>query len=164
MQSQCDMKATRKFQNSLRDFCSYSVLLKSVRIKGYTIGVVLTLVVLDGYQVKSQNNSSYRSNTSSSGFDLVDRNGNIHKLSDYRDRYQALGTFFVRDPVGGEEMHYTYASPGSAEFLRTSVTAPSAVFASTATSTPSRRIPRARRSWERHLQGDQWNSEQRPER
>jgi hypothetical protein len=50
-------------------------------------------------------------------FDLVDAKGNIRKPADYRDRYQALGVYMVLDPAGNE-MHYTYASPGTAEFYR----------------------------------------------
>jgi len=50
-------------------------------------------------------------------FDLVDAKGNIRKPADYRDRYQALGVYTVLDPKGNE-MHYTYASPGTAEFYR----------------------------------------------
>src|SRR5215467_12622666 len=51
-------------------------------------------------------------------FDLVDAKGNIRKPPDYRDRYQALGVYTVLDQKGNE-MHYTYASPGTAEFYRT---------------------------------------------
>jgi hypothetical protein len=47
--------------------------------------------------------------------DLVDAQGNIRKPPDYRVRYQALGVYTVLDPKGNE-MHYTYASPGTAEF------------------------------------------------
>lgn len=78
LQTQCDMKATRQFQKFRQRLLLRNptrVLLKSGRPKGYTIAVVLTLVVLVDYQVKSQNNSSYQNNTSSSGFDLVDKNG-----------------------------------------------------------------------------------------
>ena len=49
--------------------------------------------------------------------DLVDAKGNIRKPADYRDRYQALGVYTVLDPAGNE-MHYTYATPGTAEFYR----------------------------------------------
>jgi len=49
--------------------------------------------------------------------DLVDAKGNIHKPQDYRDRYPMLGVYTVLDPKGNE-MHYTYASPGTAEFYR----------------------------------------------
>ena len=60
------------------------------------------------------------------GLTLVDAAGNIRKPPDYRDRYQILGTFMVLDPIpmvadakpSGNEMHYTYASPGTAEFYR----------------------------------------------
>ena len=74
---------------------------------------VLALLVLAGYpQVKPQTNNSY------SGLDLVDKTGNIRKPSDYRDRYQALGTYAVVDLNGGTDMHYTYASPAAAEYYR----------------------------------------------
>jgi len=77
--------------------------------------VVLSLLMLAVYQqskpqTKKQDSSIYN--------ELVDKTGNIRKPADYRDRYQALGTFFIKDPVGNEEMHYTYASPGTAEFYR----------------------------------------------
>ena len=49
--------------------------------------------------------------------DLVDANGNIRRPSDYRSRYQLLGVYTVVDPKGNE-MHYTYASPGAADFYR----------------------------------------------
>jgi len=75
--------------------------------------LVFALLMLAAYQQnKPQGNINY------SGLDLVDKMGNILKPPDYRDCYQALGTFFVRDPTGAEEMHYTYASPGTAEFYR----------------------------------------------
>lgn len=78
LHTQCDMKATRQFQKFRQRLLLRNptrVLLKSGRPKGYTIAVVLTLVVLVDYQVKSQNNRGYQNNTSSSGFDLVDKNG-----------------------------------------------------------------------------------------
>ncbi|HET6983862.1 MAG TPA: cytochrome P460 family protein [Myxococcaceae bacterium] len=53
-----------------------------------------------------------------SGFDLVDKTGNIRKPPDYRDLYQSLGSYTVQTPNGGEEMHFTYASPGTAEYYR----------------------------------------------
>jgi cytochrome P460 len=53
------------------------------------------------------------------GFQLVDKNGIIRKPTDYRDRYQVLGTWTVQSTQGGEEMHYTYASPGTSEYYRT---------------------------------------------
>src|SRR5262249_51834225 len=51
--------------------------------------------------------------------DLVDAAGHIRKPADYRDRYQALGVYTILDP-SGNEMHYTYASPGTAELYRKS--------------------------------------------
>jgi hypothetical protein len=74
--------------------------------------LVLTLVILAGsQQIKSQSNGSYN------GFDLVDKAGNIRKPSNYRDQYQALGTYTVLDPKG-DQMHFTYASPGAAAYYR----------------------------------------------
>jgi hypothetical protein len=49
--------------------------------------------------------------------DLVDANGKIRKPPRVRDRYEILGTYTVLDR-SGNEMHYTYASPGTAEFYR----------------------------------------------
>ena len=49
--------------------------------------------------------------------DLVDGKGNIRKPADYRDSYQVLGVYAVLDPAGNE-MHYTYATPRTAEFYR----------------------------------------------
>ena len=49
--------------------------------------------------------------------DLVDDGGHIRKPQDYRDRYQVLGAYTVLNPRGNE-MHYTYASPGAAEYYR----------------------------------------------
>lgn len=49
--------------------------------------------------------------------DVVDGKGNIRRPAAYRDRYQTLGVYAVLDPKGNE-MHYTYASPGTAEFYR----------------------------------------------
>src|SRR5260370_37964223 len=74
--------------------------------------VILTLVVLAGYQpVNSQRTDRFN------GFELVDKTGNIRKPTDYRDRYQAVGTYMVLDPKGNQ-MHFTYASPGTAEYYR----------------------------------------------
>src|SRR5215510_8700511 len=56
-------------------------------------------------------------NAADTPWDLVDSNGRIRKPSDFRDRYQMLGTYMVLDKTGNE-MHYTYASPGTAEFYR----------------------------------------------
>jgi hypothetical protein len=54
---------------------------------------------------------------SSDGFRLVDQAGNISKPDDYRDRYQMLGAYTVLD-AKGDQMHFTYASPGAAEYYR----------------------------------------------
>jgi Cytochrome P460 len=75
--------------------------------------LVLTLLILAGYQqVKSQSSSSYN------GWDLVDKAGNIRKPADFRDLYQALGVYTPVDFNNNTEMHYTYASPGTAEYYR----------------------------------------------
>ena len=86
--------------------------------------VVLALILLSGYhQGKSQANNSF------DGFKLVDKAGNIRKPNGYRDHYEILGAFSVVSPIpmesgsppsakGSVEMHFTYASPGTAEFYR----------------------------------------------
>jgi hypothetical protein len=75
--------------------------------------LVLTLLIVVGYQqVKSQSNSSYN------GWDLVDKAGNIRKPADFRDLYQELGVYTPVDLNGDTEMHYTYATPGTAEYYR----------------------------------------------
>jgi hypothetical protein len=51
-------------------------------------------------------------------FDLVDAKGNIRKPEGYRDRYQVLGAYTPVDLNNDTQMHYTYASPGSAEYYR----------------------------------------------
>src|SRR5262249_34471814 len=110
------MKRTKHHQESHKSPRLQSSRMKPQPKKAAMLGVwsvVLTLLMLAAYQQsKPQGNSNYN------GLDLVDKTGNILKPADYRDRYQALGTFFVRDPTGAEEMHYTYASPGTAEFYR----------------------------------------------
>ena len=75
--------------------------------------LVLTLLILTGYQqVKSQSNSS------NSGWDLVDKAGIIRKPADFRDLYQILGVYTPVDFNNNTEMHYTYALPGTAEYYR----------------------------------------------
>ena len=84
---------------------------------------IFTLVVLAGYQlVSSQKTSSSQKTTRSrttsfNGYELVDQTGNIRKPTDFRDHYQLLGTWMVLDPKGNQ-MHVTYASPGTAEYYR----------------------------------------------
>ena len=74
--------------------------------------LVLTLLILAGNRpVKSQSKSSF------TGFDLVDKTGDIRKPQDTRDLYQLLGTYLAADSKA-EEMHVTYASPGAAEYYR----------------------------------------------
>lgn len=51
-------------------------------------------------------------------FDLVDAKGNIRKPEDYRDLYQILGVHTPVDRNNVTQMHYTYASPGTAEYYR----------------------------------------------
>ena len=51
------------------------------------------------------------------GFNLVDKAGNIRKPVDYRDLLQLIGAYTVLDPKGNQ-MHYTYASRGAAEYYR----------------------------------------------
>jgi len=104
-------------------------LLRSGNQKRYIL-LIFALVILAGYQVKSQNNTGRvksQNNTEQvkspgktgvSGFDLVDKNGIISKPADYRDKYQALGVFSVATQSGDTEMHYTYAPPGTAEYYR----------------------------------------------
>jgi hypothetical protein len=56
--------------------------------------VVLALVIaLSYHEVKSQGATSF------SGFDLVDKTGNIRKPDGYRDLYQILGTFTVLNAI-----------------------------------------------------------------
>jgi hypothetical protein len=83
--------------------------------------VVLTLVIaLSYHEVKSQGATSF------SGFDLVDKTGNIRKPDGYRDHYQILGAFSILNAIPmapgpsekGTDFHYTYASPGTAEYYR----------------------------------------------
>jgi len=75
--------------------------------------VVLALVVLACYpQVKSQTESP------SKGFGLVDKTGNIRKPADFKDLYQTLGVYTPVDLNNNTEMHYTYASPGTAAYYR----------------------------------------------
>jgi hypothetical protein len=74
--------------------------------------VILALPFLAAYRpASSQGPDGFN------GFDLVDKAGNIRKPTDFRDRYQVLGTYAVLDPKGNQ-MHFTYASPGAAEYYR----------------------------------------------
>jgi hypothetical protein len=75
--------------------------------------LILALVVLTGHQpINSQTTGSFK------GFDLVDAAGNIRKPADFRDLYQELGVYTPVDFNNNTEMHYTYATPGTAEYYR----------------------------------------------
>src|ERR1700751_5911441 len=79
---------------------------------GRIASLILAFFFLTGQQpVRSQSKENFN------GFDLVDKTGNIRKPADYRDLYQFLGTYTVLDPKGNQ-MHVTYASPGTAEYYR----------------------------------------------
>ena len=62
-------------------------------------------------------NTKAQSENPFGGFNLVEQDGNIRKPNDYRDRYQMLGVYNVIDPKG-DQMHFTYASPGAVEYYR----------------------------------------------
>src|SRR5215813_2370869 len=82
-------------------------------MSGRIASLFLTLVFLTGQQpVRSQSKGS------TTGFDLVDKTGNISKPADFRDLYQVLGVYTPVDLNNNTEMHYTYASPGTAEYYR----------------------------------------------
>jgi hypothetical protein len=87
----------------------------------YAILVILAVVGVAGYrQHEPQGKSSGRSNTLDGfkdGFKYVDGSGILHKPPDYRDNFQVLGSWTVLDP-NGDQMHFTYASPGAAEYYR----------------------------------------------
>jgi len=75
--------------------------------------LILTSLVFGGYQF-----AIAQANHKFDGYELVDKAGNLrNKPADYRDLYQLLGTFTVLDPKGNQ-MHVTYASPGTAEYYR----------------------------------------------
>lgn len=75
--------------------------------------LIVALVVISSQQpVRSQSKGS------TNGFDLVDKTGNIRKPADVRDLYQLLGTYDVLLNPKGEQMHVTYASPGTAQYFR----------------------------------------------
>jgi Cytochrome P460 len=86
-----------------------------------SVVVLAVVIALSYHEVKSQGATSF------SGFDLVDKTGNIRKPDGYRDHYQMLGTFAVFNAIPmssgsprekSADIHYTYASPGTAEYYR----------------------------------------------
>jgi hypothetical protein len=93
---------------------------RSMAIKKRYLILILALIVLASFTVQSQSNSMVRpqSNSGPDGYNLVDKDGILHKPADYRDRYQALGVFSVADLNGAVDLHYTYAPPGTAEYYR----------------------------------------------
>jgi hypothetical protein len=104
------MKTTRRLHDLSRNIRLDNII--RYLLSGAAI-VILTLAILGGHQkAKSQTNPRFN------GFDLVDKTGNIRKPSDYRDKYETLGTYAVANLSGGTEMHVTYASPGTAESYR----------------------------------------------
>jgi len=127
------MKPQQHIHKLHRRFCIRNTrrLLRSGNQKCYIL-LIFALVILAGYQVKSQNNTDpevkpqnktgypvkSQNKTSASGFDLVDKNGIISKPSDYREKFQALGVFSVATQSGDTDLHYTYAPPGTAEYYR----------------------------------------------
>src|SRR5262249_27148861 len=74
--------------------------------------LALTLVLLTGSIADAS-----RDGAPGEQLDLVDSAGQIRRPTDYRDRYQALGVYTILDPKGNE-MHYTYATPRTAEAYR----------------------------------------------
>jgi hypothetical protein len=83
----------------------------------YAVLVILSVIGVTGYpQNESQGKSSGSSGTFE-GFKLVDSTGIIRKPADYRDNFQMLGSWTVLDPKG-DQMHFTYASPGAAAYYR----------------------------------------------
>ena len=82
-------------------------------MSGRIASLLLALVFWTGQQpVRSQSKGG------TNGFDLVDKTGNIRKPADFRDLYQMLGVYTPVDLNNNTEMHYTYASPGTAEYYR----------------------------------------------
>jgi hypothetical protein len=78
---------------------------------GGSVVLLAAAVAVAGHRT-SQAKSSF------DGFDLVDKSGNIRKPAGYKDNYESLGAYSVRNLNGDEELHYTWASPGTAEAYR----------------------------------------------
>jgi hypothetical protein len=80
--------------------------------RSFVVSFVVVVLVVSSVYLFPQGAASFN------GLQLVDKNGNImRKPADYRDHYQVLGTWTVLDPKGNQ-MHYTYASPGTSEYYR----------------------------------------------
>ena len=85
---------------------------------GRILFVILTLIIGAGYPLASSQRNSRSQTPSFNGFELADKTGKIlRKPADYRDHYEVLGSWTVLDPKGNQ-MHLTYASPGTAEYYR----------------------------------------------
>ena len=77
-----------------------------------TVLLILLLTALgSSREAVAQNKASF------DGFKLVDKTGNIRKPDNYRDPFQVLRAYMVRDSKGNQ-MHFTYASPGAADYYR----------------------------------------------
>ena len=82
------------------------------KVTGRIAFAIFTLAAIgDGYEQLKPSAQTFH------GFDLVNKTGNISRPSDFRDRYEVLGSYLVLDP-NGDQMHMTYASPGAAEYYR----------------------------------------------
>jgi hypothetical protein len=94
-----------------RDQNCLALQISKKRAPVYTrVGIVVLAILALGQPANPQARNSF------DGFALVDKSGNIRKPTDNRDLYQTLGTYFVLDPKGGNQMHLTYASPGAADY------------------------------------------------
>lgn len=82
-------------------------------MRGVLFPVVLLAIGLAGFHQKAASQGQDRPK----GFQLVDKSGNIRKPDGVRDTFQALGAYTVLDPKGNQ-MHMTYASPGTAAAYR----------------------------------------------
>ena len=87
------------------------------RISFLIFSLVLFIVLTGSQPARSQRTTKGQPANSFDGFQLVDKEGNIRKPTDYRDRYENLGTYTVLDPKG-DQMHVTYATPGTAAYYR----------------------------------------------
>jgi hypothetical protein len=90
---------------------SFLLQLQRTDIMNRLLFLLIPLAAVGALEVAAQNQGSFN------GFQLVDKSGNIRKPADVRDTYQALGAYTVLDPKGNQ-MHVTYASPGTAEAYR----------------------------------------------
>jgi Cytochrome P460 len=78
---------------------------------GWMMGTLVLLAAGGQLLLNGQSRGGY------DGFKLVDKSGNISKPPNYRDTFRVMGTYAVID-VKGNELHYSYASPGAIESYR----------------------------------------------